>query len=200
MYFNKFLLTLVVILLFNVTVAYTAVIYGTGEMDPWGWDFSLQEPAGILSGNPDILIAIVNDPGLGLIVSASMPPAIIIAVPDSTFEELKFAPADTTQYSWYAHAVENRTYVIRTLERTYAKFRLFNLPQGSISPLVLNLSDLDLFPGDVSIIKHMEFLFIAHATIPTIEYVYQPDGSTKLFDKVSVEEVSWGVIKQLMKH
>jgi hypothetical protein len=103
------------------------VLSGQGVMTPcWGWDFSAQKSLCVLEF-PDIFLAFVVDPPLGLRVSVT-DPASIALIPDSTFEELKFAPEDSSSYTWDLPALYDMTYVARTKEGHYAKFRFLQLP------------------------------------------------------------------------
>jgi len=148
----KLLLVLWLLLIVLTSNAYSGIIWGTGVMTNAFWDFS--EQTSVL-GEGDIDLAIVVDPPLGWMVGATRYPALIAEI-DSTFEELQFAPEDTTSYDFDASASLDRTYVVRTRERHYAKFRFLELNyQRSV-----------------------------------IEYVYQPDGSRKLFGEISVETYS----------
>ena len=56
-----------------------------------------------------------------------MPPALVAEISDCTFEELKYAPEDTTIYAIDAPALVGRVYVSRTMEGHYAKFRFLYL-------------------------------------------------------------------------
>ena len=157
----KLLLVLWLLLIVLTSNAYSGIIWGTGVMTNAFWDFS--EQMSVL-GEGDIDLAIVVDPPLGWRVGATRYPALIAEI-DSTFEELKFAPEDTTVYDIDAPASLGRTYVVRTLERHYAKFKFIELSyQGAV-----------------------------------IEYVYQPDGSRKLFGEIGVERYSWGAIKSIFR-
>jgi hypothetical protein len=124
-----------IIILMLCLVCYTnnvrsEIISGTVVLDKyWGWDFSAQsDSCNELCCSLDIMISIIVDPPLGLSVGASCPPAMITMVPDSTFEELKFAPEDTTQYTWILPAEIGTCYVVRTMELHYAKFKFIQLP------------------------------------------------------------------------
>jgi hypothetical protein len=111
--------------------ANSEVISGIVNLIHWGWDFSEQvSTTGPFEG--DMFIAIVVDPPLGWRVAAGMPPALIVVIPDSTYEELQFAPADTSVYSFDAPADVGYVYVIRTVERHYAKMRLIQCDYGAI--------------------------------------------------------------------
>jgi hypothetical protein len=145
-------------LLLTLSNAHSGVISGTGRLT-WGeWDFSECKPVNCYCG--DIIILDVFE--LGLVVMTNYSPALVVILPDSSFEDLKYAPEDSTLYDYYAPYYPGRPYVVRTLERHYAKFRFMNF------------------------------------TVPwDIEYVYQPDGSRKLFDEIATEKQTWGAIKSL---
>lgn len=104
--------------------ANSEVISGIVNLIHGGWDFSEQvSTTGPFEG--DIFIAIVVDPPLGWRVVASFfSTALIAVIPDSTYEELQFAPADTSAYSFDAPADVGLVYVIRTEEGHYAKMHL----------------------------------------------------------------------------
>ena len=159
----KFLILLYFLLLALTNAAHSSVISGIGSMFKGSWDFSLAITVEPSEG--DIFVADVVDPPLGCRVAAYMPPALIAEIPDSTFEDLKYAPEDTSMYDIDAPASTGRVYVAITMEGNYSKFRF----------LVLTYSEI------------------------IIEYVYQPDGSRKLFDKVGVEKHTWGKIKALYR-
>jgi hypothetical protein len=137
------------------------IISGTGELT-WGeWDFSECAPVNCYCGDINVLEVFE----LGLTVFAGHWPGLIVILPDSSFEDLKYAPEDTSIYDYHAPVDPNVTYVVRTLERHYAKFRFTNLG----------------YPPWL------------------IEYVYQPDGSRKLFDEIATERQTWGGIKALYR-
>lgn len=108
------------------------VISGTGVLT-WGeWDFSESEACDYMFCG-DISVIDVVDPHLGLIVCVPYVPGLIICLPDSSFQDLKYAPEDTLAYGYEASAYPNVTYVVRTLEGHYAKFRFTVLTyQGMI--------------------------------------------------------------------
>ena len=119
----KSLLVLWIPLLILTSNAYPGIIWGTGVLIHGFWDFSEEES---VLGYGDIFIADIVDPPLGRRVCATYYPALI-AVVDSTFEELQFAPEDTTLYDINAPASLGRTYVVRTCESHYTKFRFLEL-------------------------------------------------------------------------
>jgi len=145
-----------------VSFANSAVMSGIGVLDLGGWDFSER-----MSVNPfvaDLCVTFVVDPPLGLRASVYRSPGGVLMLPDSTYEDLKYAPADTTLYTLDVPAYLGTVYVSRTMEGHYAKFRFLQLYAAII-----------------------------------IEYVYQPDGSTKLFGPIAIEGRSWGSIKSLYR-
>jgi hypothetical protein len=159
--YNKKLLALILLSLFVLSyTAHSEVISGVGYLT-WGtWDFSEQKSYEETYG--DIMVVYIVDPPLGLKVVAIMPPTLI-AVVDSTYEELLYAPEDTTLYDWLAPVELGLTYVCRTYEKHYAKFRFMTIPPGIIK----------------------------------IEYTYQPDGSSLLFDPDPIDYHSWSEIKHM---
>ncbi len=121
------LLLATVCVLVIATGASADVISGQGIMSPcWGWDFSAQKSLCVLEF-PDIFLAFVVEPDLGLRISVTNP-ARVAMIPDSTFEELRFAPEDSSSYTWDLPALYDMTYVARTKEGNYAKFRFLQLP------------------------------------------------------------------------
>ncbi|MGD1048665.1 MAG: hypothetical protein ABR899_07955 [Candidatus Krumholzibacteriaceae bacterium] len=103
------------------------VISGQGVMAPcWGWDFSEQVSLCYLE-NPDIILGFIVDPPLGLVIGVTGW-ASIVMLPDSNFEDLRYAPEDSTAYGYDLPALVNTTYVARTREGHFAKFRLLQLP------------------------------------------------------------------------
>ena len=171
----KYLLIILLIVAFSILsegkIAAGTIVYGTGVLDDsWTWDFSENsDTSPPFSCDPDIMIALgVTDPygnSLGDVVAGTCPPNIIISLPDSSFEDLRYAPADTSLYDWYCVLEIGRCYVVRTNEYHYAKFRFTHIPPGA----------------------------------PVMDFAYQTDGSTKLFDKIATEESSWGAIKALCR-
>ena len=113
--------------------ANSEVISGIVNLIHGGWDFSEQvSTTGPFEG--DISIVIVVDPPLGWRVVASFfSTALIAVIPDSTYEELQFAPADTSVYSFDAPADVGLVYVIRTEEGHYAKMHLLQCDYAGIS-------------------------------------------------------------------
>ena len=102
------------------------VISGTGVLT-WGeWDFSESEACDYIFCG-DITVIDVFDPPIGLVVSVPYVPGLIICLPDSSFQDLEYAPEDTLAYGFEVPAYPNVTYVVRTLEGHYAKFR-FTVP------------------------------------------------------------------------
>jgi hypothetical protein len=151
------------VLLFVPFKGYSDVISGTGILT-WGeWDFSESAPVNCYCG--DIMVADVFDPPIGLIVEVPYRPGLIVCLPESSFQDLKYAPEDTLAYDFEAPAYPNVTYVVRTLEGHYAKFRFTTLTLQSA----------------------------------VIEYVYQPDGSRRLFDEIATQRQTWGIIKALYR-
>lgn len=149
------------IIIFSGKPLYADVIVGTAILAGGGWDFSIMQACEPFDG--DIAIGIIID--LSETRICGMNGAKLICLPDSLFEELKYAPEDTTQYEYHLPAILGAVYVIITRHNYYAKIR---------------------FPEN-----DYPFLYM--------DYVYQPDGSTKLFKTTAVKLVSWGLIKKLTK-
>lgn len=151
-------------LLLTPLKAHSDVISGTGVLTWAQWDFSESEACEDMFCG-DIAVIDVFYPPLGLVVSAPYAPGLIICLPDSSFQDLKYAPEDTLAYSYEVSAYANVTYVVRTLEGHYAKFRFTVLTYQSM----------------------------------IIDYVYQPDGSRELFNRIATKRQTWGAIKALYK-
>jgi len=166
----KSLLVLWIPLIILTSNAYSGIISGTGVLDKGSWDFSDTTSVSPESEDADFFVIIT-----ALTLTDAIPletyigtnyPAMIAVIRDSTFEELKFAPPDTSSlYDYDALMLPNQFYVIKTHEGHYAKFRFLKSP-----------------------VQH-----------PMIEYVYQPDGSRRLFDAIGVERYSWGAIKSMFR-
>ena len=107
-----------------------------------------------------------NSPAFVYVAANYEEGAWITAVPDTSFNDLLFAPEDLSQYDTMMPADFGITYVIHTTEEHYVKFH---------------------------------FLHIFDFSDPVIEYVYQTDGTRKLFDYISTEGSSWGTIKGMYK-
>jgi hypothetical protein len=123
-------LTVIALILTPLEV-HSDVISGTGVLT-WGeWDFSESEACEDMFCG-DISVVDVFYPPLGLMVCAPYAPGLIICLPDSSFEDLEYAPEDTLAYSYDAPAYPNVTYVVRTLEGHYAKFRFTVLTYQSM--------------------------------------------------------------------
>lgn len=136
----------------------TVVLFGL-------WDFSEKCSKAYHEGG-DVGIVTVVDPPPDRIIVACDTGALVAHLPDSTFEDLKYAPDDTTLYNFYQPYFVNSTYVVKTGDGKYAK---------------------------------IQFQQVIPA--PIMEYVYQPDGTRKLFDpdSVGVQITSWGTIKCFVK-
>ena len=99
----------------------------------------------------DIFIAIVVDPPLGWVVATNF--ALIVALPDSTFDDIKYAPADSSMYSSWAYASEGMSYVVITRESKYAKFLLLELNYWTTTIKYLYQTDGSRVLYDTSSIK-----------------------------------------------
>ena len=122
---NRMMLILAVLLLTVSSNSYSKVISGIGYLDFGGWDFS--DTTSVHPDYADISLAIVVDPPIGLMVFAHNG-ASVVHLPDSTFENLKHAPEDSSMYDIDVPAYLSQTYVARTQEGHYAKFRFLRLP------------------------------------------------------------------------
>ena len=149
---SKPLLLLWFLLIVLTPNAHSGIIWGTGVLIHGSWDFS-EEVSIEIEGEWDIIIGIVVDPPLGWMVGAWYP-ALITEV-DSTFEELQFAPEDTTLYNFDAPASLGRTYVVRTRERHYAKFRFIELNyQRTVIEYVYQPDGLRKLFGEINVERY----------------------------------------------
>ena len=158
------------IILLSISL-YSQIFYGNKVYDASGWDFSDTTSIDYLDPRADIVLSFVSmstvgELPLGFFVTA-LHGAKLAILPDSTFEDLKYAPPDSSSLYTYDDIwfMINRTYVVNTTEGHYAKFRFHHSENQPI----------------------------------TIEYVYQPDGSRRLYDPIGTEGQSWGAIKKLFQ-
>jgi hypothetical protein len=101
--------------------------HGVVQLTNGGWDFSEEKSVNpFFDPGADFAIAYVVDPPLGYRVQG-LDGARLVMVPDSTFEELTEAPEDPSLYGWDLPGLMGVTYVIRTIEGHYAKFRILSL-------------------------------------------------------------------------
>ncbi len=98
------------------------IVHGFGHCGLGGWDFSDSAAVDLYEG--DLSIVYVVDPPIGYWMSATNGAAVTM-VSDSTLEELTTAPQDPSLYDIFLPALLMETYVIRTVEGYYAKFRIF---------------------------------------------------------------------------
>lgn len=165
----KFLLIFCGLLLTLTAATYSGVYWGVKEFDDSAWDFS--DTTSIYYRDPRADIGLsytsmstVGEFPLGFYVTP-LHRAKLAILPDSIFEDLRYAPPDSSPLYTYSDicVMLNKTYVVITTEGHYAKFRFL---QPDNHPL-------------------------------NIEYVYQPDGSNKLFDPIGTMPCSWSRIKSL---
>ena len=155
---NCLLLTLILISVISGS-ARSDVISGTVVM-PDGWNFTLME--NVMWYDAHVFVALVVDPLPERLLVLCNNYSYITMLPDSTFEDLMYAPEDSTLYDTEQPAYEGVVYVIKTGDGNYAKFIITKL--------------LPMYETEMM-------------------YVYQPDGSRRLFNPTAVEEFSWGGIK-----
>lgn len=164
MLFKKLGFWTIVILFLIPRSLFSDVITGTAELTNGFWDFYTMESLTWQEGGGHAFVPLMN----GVLVVAATNGSFVAAVPDSGFEELQYAPADSTQYYYNQVAVDGRIYVykitnITTREVTYAKVR-----------------------------------FLRYSYPVVLDYVYQPDGSRKLFNDVGIDHSTWSMIKALI--
>ena len=155
---NCLLYTTVFISLMSSSV-YSDVISGTAFM-PHGWNFTLME--NVMWYDAHVFVALVVDPPPERLLVLCNNYSYIAMLPDSTFEDLMYAPEDSTLYDTEQPAYEGIVYVIKTGDGKYAKIIFTTL--------------LPMYATEMI-------------------YVYQPDGSRRLFNPTATEEFSWGRIK-----
>ncbi len=118
------LVALVVLSSFAST-ARAALVHGDVDIAFGGFDFSEQRllPPGV---NPktDLIYAVVVSPPLGPMFYTGINYSYILAVPDSTLDQVTVAPEDSSVYSMDAVPVLGRTYIVKTSDGFYAKFAL----------------------------------------------------------------------------
>jgi len=119
--------------------------HGFGSMINDSWDFSDSTSIGYpdystavdiymyvtLQNNPDTL----NSPSIYM-VSANFEAGALITVVDSAFIDLKSAPEDLNKYTYSQYAYYNVTYVVKTIEDNYVKFRFTDLYETAPYPTI----------------------------------------------------------------
>ena len=156
-----FLFSFFIVLLLATNPATSDVISGTAFM-PDGWNFTLME--NVMWYDAHVFVALVVGPPPERLLVLCNNYSYIAMLPDSTFEDLLYAPEDSTLYDTNQPALQGTTYVIKTGDGKYAKI---------VFTKVWPMHETEMM------------------------YVYQPDGSRKLFDDVGTETKSWGFIKLL---
>ena len=119
------LVALVVLSSFAST-ARAALVHGDVNIAVDGFDFSEQRlvPSGGNSEEMDLMYAVVVSPPLGPMFYTGINYSYILAVPDSTLDQVTVAPEDSSVYSMDAVPVLGRTYIVKTSDGFYAKFAL----------------------------------------------------------------------------
>lgn len=109
-------------------VVRAGVVSGIVVLPSGAFDFSEQtSPAFALDPSADILAAYVVDPIEGFFVNARFG-ATIAALPGVDYADLAEAPSDSSLYTdFIVPAAYNVTYVVKTQEGHYAKFRFVSL-------------------------------------------------------------------------
>lgn len=98
------------------------LVQGIGAFEFGCWDFSEEQSVHDWDPGADACIAYVVDPPLGWMVSAAGFGEI--APVDSAFDDVTTAPADSSAWVIDYPAFTFVTYVVRTAENHYAKFRI----------------------------------------------------------------------------
>ncbi len=119
------LLPVLVITSFNAEILFSEILSDTVIL-AGSWDFS-EQCSKSYPERGDVCIVIVVDPPPEQILVLCEAGAKVCHLPDSTFNDLKYAPEDTLAYDYYSPFVENSTYVIRTGDAKYAKIRFTQL-------------------------------------------------------------------------
>ena len=122
----------VFILTVGLTTSVAAeIIEGTAVLEQGCWDFSQQQTVVDWDPSADACILYVVDPPLGYMVTAAGYGAI--SVVDSAFDDVTSAPTDSSAWVFDYPAFTFVTYVVRTAENHYAKFRLVD---GVVIPTI----------------------------------------------------------------
>jgi hypothetical protein len=119
----------IILLVTGLAVAGTSRLAGArlahGTVDLEGCHFVFGEqkcyPGNLVDDPVDIALIIIVEPPLGPMLSAWHDGGIL-AVPDSTVENITWAPSDMKAYGIGAPPVYNRAYVFKTGDGFYAKF------------------------------------------------------------------------------
>jgi hypothetical protein len=131
---SKIIIISHVLLLFAGS-AIADVIQGSANLGysyGYGWDFS--DSTNVQIDEADIFLMEVHDPNWGFMLIISSFTGSMFAESDSSFEELTTAPADAQRYTGiiepciplYPSPCTYYTYVVKTPDRHYAKFRIIN--------------------------------------------------------------------------
>ncbi len=123
------------------------ILSGIGVLYQGGWDFSEQQTVhSMFDPATDLSIVLVVDPPFGPWQFGENG-ARITEVPDSNFAELTTAPEDSTRYLWELPALVGVTYVIRTIEHCYAKYRILSIYPPAIEYAFQDNGSRVLDPG-----------------------------------------------------
>ena len=134
-----------ILLIFRISPCHAELRHGFGPMINDSWDFSDSTSLGYpdystavdiymyvtLQNNPDTL----NSPSIYM-VSANFEAGALITAVDSAFVDLKSAPEDLDKYTYFQYAYYNVTYVIKTIEDNYVKFRFTDLYETASYPTI----------------------------------------------------------------
>ena len=92
---------------------------------PDGWNFTLME--NVMWYDCHVFVARVLDPPPERLLVICNNNSFITMLPDSTFEDLMYAPEDSTLYDTNLPALLGTTYVIKTGDGKYAKIVFMKL-------------------------------------------------------------------------
>jgi hypothetical protein len=104
------------------TSASAELIHGFAYHDD-AFDFERQQSVFHLDPSADLILGYVADPPLGY-RTMGQHGAELVLMSGMTWEEVTVAPGDTSLYYWDLPLYQDSTYVIRTGEGHYAKFRV----------------------------------------------------------------------------
>ncbi len=131
---KKYYLLLLIVLIIP-SFSRAELLHGYGTMNYWTWDFSDSCSvyfSPVSPNNVDIMMFMTarikgdqpSSPTELYVAANYYEGALITAEPDTALEELRVAPEDSSVYAGYSLARQDVTYIVKTVEGHYAKFRL----------------------------------------------------------------------------